>query len=168
MVIKLKKIILLLCVCLFIITGCELNNNPTSKTEELLGNYQGLDKNITYNEQDLINEEVDNNEIKEQYIKIIKKQYRNLEYEIKEETIDGDRATITTEIEVVDYKKVLNQYINNTVKTDTIHKEIIKKLNNAKEKVTYTIDFTVTKDKKGNWEMDNLTKEQKEKLLGIY
>ena len=36
------KVVLIL--ILFVLSGCNLNNNPTSKVEELLSNYQGLNK----------------------------------------------------------------------------------------------------------------------------
>ena len=162
-----KRILLLISIFIFIIVGCELNNNPTSKIEELLGKYQGLDKNIEYNENNLINTKNLSKDIIDEYKEIIKKQYRNLVYEIKEETIDGENAIVTVEIEVLDYKKVLdkNDITNITVEE---HKQIIKELKKEKDKITYTIDFTTTKDKNGNWHINPLTEEQKQKLLGNY
>lgn len=144
------------------ITGCNLNNNPTSKVEELLGKYQGLDKEITYDYTSLTNDSSLSKELIEKYKDVIKKQYRNMTYEVKEETIDGNTATITTEIEVINYKKVLEE------SKESNHETIIKELNHTKNKTTYTIDFTVTKTKKGKWIIDPITEEQKLKLLGIY
>ena len=132
------------------ITGCNLNNNPTSKVEELLGKYQGLDKEITYDYTSLTNDSSLSKELIEKY------------EEVKEETIDGNTATITTEIEVINYKKVLEE------SKESNHETIIKELNHTKNKTTYTIDFTVTKTKKGKWIIDPITEEQKLKLLGIY
>ena len=154
-----KKIILL--IILLFITACTLNNNPTSKTEELLGKYQGLDRSIKYNYTYFTNE---NNTNKEEYIELIKKQYQNLTYEIKEEKIDGNIATVTTQIEVTDYKKNLDKY----KKEEITEKELIDNLNKEKNKVNYTIDFTIKKEKNGNWKLENLNEEQKQKLLGIY
>ena len=144
------------------ITGCNLNNNPTSKVEELLGKYQGLDKEITYDYTSLTNDSSLSKELIEKYEDVIKKQYRNMTYEVKEETIDGNTATITTEIEVINYKKILED------SKESNHETIIKELNHTKNKTTYTIDFTVTKTKKGKWTIDPITEEQKLKLLGIY
>ena len=157
-----KYIITLTFIVILIITGCELNNNPTSKVEELLGKYQGLDKEINYDYNSLSNNNAMTKEQTKKYKELIKKQYRNMNYEIKEETIDGDSATITTEVEVLDYKKVLEE------KKNSSHEEIINELNRTKNKTTYTIDFTVTKDEKGKWHIDPLTEEQRLKLLGAY
>ena len=152
---------------LIILIGCSIANNPTSKVEDLLGKYQRLEKDITIDYQDL---SIDNNISKkytDEYEKIIKNQYQNLSYEIKEEIIDGDNATVTTSIEVIDYKDILNKYSKNEYTTEKYHELIIKDLKDAKNKVTYTIDFTLTKDNKDNWHIDNLTNEIKEKMLGI-
>ena len=93
---------------LIFITGCSLGNTPTSKVDELMGKYQRLDTEI----KDEIKEVVASNNIDEsyqdRYIKALEKQYCNLTYEIKNETIDGNTAIVTTQIEVTDYKKALN------------------------------------------------------------
>ena len=154
MVIILKKILL---GCLFFLVGCSLSNNPTSKVEEMLGKYQGLDKSIEY-DYTMLSDEVDlDSDIIRRYEEVIKKQYRNLSYEVNDEVIDGDMATVTVEVEVLDYKKVLDK-----------SNDIISDLDDVDDKVTYTIDFFVHKDDKGKWKLDDITMEQKEKLLGIY
>ena len=163
-----SKIIIPITIILFILTGCELNNNPTSKVEELLGKYQSKSKEITYNYTMLSKEQNLSENIIKDYNDLIKKQYQNLSYEIKEETTDGDFATITTEIEVLDYKNVLTKYESIDTTNENTQKEIIKELNDTKNKITYTIDFTCTKDDNGNWMIDELSTEQHQKLLGIY
>lgn len=100
-----KKKILMIILCFVVLVGCELSNNPTSKTEAFLLDYQMLKDNISINYTDLIEDTNVSTDIKEGYKDLIKKQYRNLSYEIKEEIIDGDIATVTTEIKVMDYKK---------------------------------------------------------------
>ena len=102
-----------------------------------------------------------------EYIKLIKDQYQNLSYEIKEEIIDGNTATVTTSVKIKDYKKIINNYNKNEYTPEEYHNLIIDDLKDAKDKVTYTIDFTLIKDSEGNWNMDDLTNEMKEKLLGI-
>ena len=154
----LKKILL---VCLLLLMGCSLSNSPTSKVEELLGKYQGLDKNINYDYTALSLDADLSDDLVNRYVDLIKKQYRNLSYEVKDEVIDGDMATVTVEIEVIDYKKVL---VDESISQLTR----IKNLEEVDDKVTYTIDFFVHKDKKGNWRVDDITLEQENKLLGIY
>ena len=106
-----KKIVSLF-IFLLLLVGCSLSNSPTSKVEELLNKYQTLDSDIKSGIDDVLKEENLNTSQKERYRKVIEKQYRNLAYEVKDERIDGDTATITVEIEVIDYKKVVNE-VNN-------------------------------------------------------
>lgn len=161
-----KKIIILMTI--IILSACSLNNTPTSKVEELLSNYQGLDKSIDYNYILLSNEAGLDQELINKYNSLLKKQYRNMSYEIKEEKIDGDKAIVTTEIEVIDYKSILDNYINNTEKTYETHEEIINKLNNENDKVTYTIEFNLKKNESNHWKLEKLSDIEEKKLLGIY
>lgn len=163
-----KKNILIIILLSTILFGCSIANSPTSKTEELLSNYQRLDENIIISYTDLITDININEDLKNNYNDLIKDQYQNLSYEIKEEIIDGNTAVVTTSIDVLDYKKVINKYNKNDYTTNKYHQLIIDDLKNTKTKVTYTIDFTLTKDNKNNWKIDNLSNEQKQKLLGIY
>jgi len=159
----LRKFFLL---CIVILTGCSLNNSPTSKVEELLGKYQGLDQSITYNYLELSGDAFISDDMVDKYVDIIKKQYRNMSYEVKDESIDGNMAVVSVQIEVTDYKKIISEY--DIDRSDDIHKKIIDELDKAKDRVNYTIDFNVIKDKNGSWYLDNLTEEVQQKLLGIY
>ena len=49
-------------------------------------------------------------------------------YQVKNERIDGDRATITTEIEVLDYKKAVNDIITFHIESDSDVQETIDKI----------------------------------------
>ena len=148
---KIKNLIILI----LLLISCSLNNTPTSKVEELMGKYQSLNKEIEINYNHLGTEK-NKKDIEE----LIKKQYKNMTFEIKEEKIDGDYATVTTEIEVLNYKDILNKYTN--------EEEIINNLKKVKDTIIYTIEFNLTKNNKEKWELDDLNEEQKNKLLGIY
>ena len=161
-----KKIIIIIYSILFILTGCSLSNSPNSKVEELLNKYQKLDKSIIISPSILANDNNLNNNLETKYSNIIKKQYKNLSYEIKNTKEDGNTAIVTTEIEVINYKKIINN--TNGPKGNIYHQKLIKSLNETQEKVTYTIDFTLTKDEKGKWIVNNLSNEIENKLLGIY
>lgn len=94
-------------------------------------------------------------------------------YEIKEEVIDGDEAQVTVAIEVVDYKKAIdeveNEYTN--IENYTIEEynhAKINKLKDAKEKVTYTLDIDVIKNNEGEWGVASLTNVDKKKIQGMY
>ena len=160
-----KKIMVFL-VFLFVMVGCSLNNNPNSKVEELLGKYQSLDSSIIISASMLSNDNNLNNKWENKYIDVIKKQYSNMGYEIKDTKEDGDKAVVTAEIEVVNYKKVINSMTGDV--NFEYHRRLINKLKSANDKVTYTIEFNLTKDNKGNWEVDSLNNDMENKLLGIY
>ena len=90
-----------------------------------------------------------------------------MSYEIKEESIDGDGATVTVEIEVMDYQKVIDKYDNNDYTLDEYHKSVLEDLEKSKDKVVYTLDINVIKDDKGNWSVVALNELERRKLLGM-
>lgn len=167
------KKILSLFIFLLLLVGCSLSNTPTSKVEELLGKYQTLDNDIKNGIDDVLKSEslTDNQKIR--YRDLIEKQYRNLTYQIKNEKIDGDTAIITTEIEVMDYKKVINETTNYYLDKDnyTVEEYNNVKLDNlekVKDKVIYTIDFEVKKDNNGNWRLSSLDNDTIKKIQGMF
>ena len=163
---RMKKIFIILLI-MIIFTGCDIANTPTSKVEELLGNYQRLDKNINIDYYSLANDENLNDDLKNKYNDLIKDQYQNLSYEIKEEEIDGNKAIVTVSIEVINYKDAVRKYNKNEYKNTEYHNLVINDLKKSKNKVNYTINFNLTKDNNDDWNIDELTYETKEKLLGI-
>lgn len=167
-----KKIISIF-IFLLLLVGCSLSNTPTSKVEDLLTKYQTLDKDIVSGIDDILEEENFTSIQKDRYKKIIERQYRNLSYEIKNERIDGDTASVTTEIEVIDYKKIINEVNNKYQGNDNYTVEEyndtkLDYLEKAKDKVKYTIDFDVKKDKNGNWQLNALSNEAIKKIQGMY
>ena len=142
---------LILIIFIFLVIGCGISNNPTSQVEDLLSKYQRLDSDIPIDYYDF---GIDIND----YEELVKRQYSNLSYDVKDEVIDGDTASVKVEIEVMDYKSVL----------DVGGDDLVDNLRNVHDKVTYTIDFIVNKDSNGNWVVDELSDEVKKKLLGIY
>ena len=146
-----------------------------------LGNYQTLNSNVIEQLDDVVENETtfDDNQ-KETYRDIMKNHYKNLTYEIKDEIIDGDMATVTVEIEVTDYTKVMtdaeqyktdnpNEFNNaeGTYDESLFTNYRLENLKNAKDKVKYTIDFTLTKND-DEWELEPLTEEQESKIHGLY
>ena len=161
-----RKILLVIIIVLIITTGCALSNNPNSRVEELLGKYQGLDNSIIISPSILANDNNLNINLDKKYSDIIKKQYQNMTYEIKDTKEDGDNAVVTAEIEVMNYKKIINNMSGDV--SEEYHNRLINKLRDVRDKVTYTIDFKLTKDNDGNWKVESLTNDMENKLLGIY
>ena len=165
-----KRIIALFAVLSFILIGCTMSNTPTSITENLFMKYMALDKDISNAIESVIEEQNFTEEHKERYRNVLEKQYKNLSYEIKDEIIDGNKATVITEIEVIDYKQSISDLtFDSTIYTkESFDEEKLNRLENATNKVTYTLELTLTKDKDGNWNLDALTNEQIKKIQGMY
>ena len=114
-----KKFFCLL-LSLLLMTGCgDISNTPMKQVEAFFNKYQTLDRDVIEDLDRVIEDEsVFNSESKQKYRNIIKKQYQNLSYKIKEEKIDGDNAFVTVEITVLDFAKVLaetREYKNNNL-----------------------------------------------------
>lgn len=179
---QIKKVILMVAV-LFLVVGCgNMMNTPTKKVEEFLSKYQTQDKDVLEQLDDVIKDAGTMIEDqKKDYRDLMKKQYQNLSYKIKDETEDGDNATVQVEIEVYDYGKAISKsetYLttNREEFLDEEKKEIdskkfldykIKQMKDVKDKVKYTINFTLTKvnDK---WKLDDISDIDRQKLHGLY
>lgn len=176
------KKVLYIIISFLLLTGCSnISNTPTRQVEGLFNKYQTLDSDVLVDLDKVIsNEKRFNATTSNEYREIMKKQYKNLTYKIKEETIDGDKAVVSAEITVLDLGKVIREaenYKNNHI--DEFKDEngnydeskylnyLIPRLKEAKEKVKYTIDMNLTKiDKK--WKLDGIDSETEDKILGIY
>lgn len=165
-----KKLLLVVLPILFLVVGCTMANTPTSKVEDLFTKYQKLDADIDTNISSVLEEQNISDAQKERYRKILEDQYKNLTYQIKEEVIDGDTATVTTEIEVLDFKRAINDLVfdSNIYTKETYDEEKLNRLEQAKDKVKYTLDLRLTKDDDGNWRLNALTNEELKKIQGMY
>lgn len=170
-----KKIICLVTILVVFLSGCNtLMNTPTKKVEELMSKYQKVDEDITDEIDALFNDDATlTQDEKNKYKDIIKKQYKNLTYTVKDETVNGDTAVVEVEIEVLDYKKIINdldsKYSNDTTLDKAKYNtEKIENLSKAKEKVRYTLEINVRKNSDGNWEVSGLTSSDRKKIQGMY
>lgn len=165
-----KKKLLLFAIPIFFLVGCSMANTPTSKVEDLFTKYQTLDTDIDTGIDDILNEQNLSTTQKDRYRSILEKQYKNLTYQIKEEIVDGDTATVVAEIEVTDLKKSINDLVfDSAIYTkETYDEEKLNRLEEAKDKVKYTLELTLTKDSDGEWKLDALTNEQIKKIQGMY
>lgn len=104
-----KKILLCFsCImAIVLLSGCSMDNTPTKKVENFLDNYKNQDETVLTQLKDMVDTDSLMDETqKRTYTDIMKKQYKDMTYTIKDEVIDGDTATVTTEIEVYDYYKI--------------------------------------------------------------
>lgn len=165
-----KKKLLLFIIPIFFLIGCDMANTPTSKVEELFNKYQTLDEDIDTGIEDILEEQNLSEAQKDRYRKILENQYKNLTYQIKEEIIDGNTATVVSEIEVLDLKKSISDltFDSDIYTKETFDEEKLTRLEKAKDKVKYTVELTLTKNDEGTWKLDALTNEIIKKIQGMY
>ena len=147
-----------------------MGNTPTSKVDELFMKYQRLDSDISNGIDAVLDEQNLTDDHRMRYRKLLENQYRNLSYNVKDEIIDGDNATVVTEIEVIDYRNSISDLtFDSTIFTKDSFDELkLDRLEQAKDKVTYTIELNLTKDDEGKWKLNALTNEQIKKIQGMY
>ena len=215
-----KKVLLVFSLILLFMTGCGTDmGTPTAKVEEFLGKYQKMDSEVLTQLDSVIStDEKMSDSQKDEYRGLMEKQYQNLSYKIKNEEIDGDKATVDVEIEVYDYatsitksKKYYNDHRdefmddtdNNTDKNNSSEEvdegdEVIggvaedaadaigdsvedmldetkkfvdyklSQLKDVTDKAKYDITFYLSKDEDGEWELENISDVDRQKLHGLY
>ncbi|MBQ7141087.1 MAG: hypothetical protein IJO32_06260 [Bacilli bacterium] len=178
-----KKILIsFLGVFLILTTGCDqIDNNPTKQVEDLMSKYQTMDDDVKDDLNTVIDTEENlNDEQRSRYKKLLEKQYKDLSYTIKDETIDGDNAIVEVEIQVTDLSKAMseaeiyldeheNEFLDdaNQFSQEKYTDYKLQKLEEADTKVKYTLELTLTKVD-DEWEVDNLTETERQKIHGIY
>ncbi len=179
---KLKNLLLIFMLPLFLV-GCNtnLNNTPTKQAEIFLGKYQTLHSDVLSDLDKVIAEEINfTKDQRDKYRSIMKMHYQELEYDVKDERVDGDKATVIVEIEVDDYSKVLDNSAKKLLDSPDEfnddsgvydHNKFVEyqldQMKNTKDKVKYTLELTFTlKDKK--WVINKLSKTEMDKLNGVY
>ena len=165
---------------LIIVTGCTLGNTPTSKVEELLKRYNSNADVVKTELGDYLSSLNLDEENQKGYEGVYLRQYSDMTYQIKDETIDGNTATVTVQVKVYDYytaEQDINSYVSshqnefygddNIYSSEKALKYRIDELKKVSDKVEYTLDFTLTKVN-NVWTVDTLTNEQLEKIHGTY
>lgn len=165
---------------LLLLVGCDFNNSPTKSTEEFLMKYQELDDAVL-SDLELVIEgttlTLDTH--KEEYTKAMKMQYSDLKYEIIEEEVDGDEATVEVKISVYDFYKIqkdaetYKETHESEFLTDEVYDEAkfmsykLKQMVNASDRVEYTIDINLTKED-NEWVVKSFDKDTLDKIHGTY
>lgn len=164
-----KKLLFLVVPVLFLV-ACTMANTPTSKVEELFSKYQKIDNEIKREITAVLDEQNLSEAQKERYRKVLENQYKNLTYQIKDEVIDGNTATVNVEIEVLDLKKAIDNLVfDNSIYTkETYDEEKLNRLESAKDKVKYSLQLTASKQDDGSWRLNALTNEETKKIQGMY
>lgn len=163
-----KKIFLIF-LLLLCTTGC-VNNHAEDAVKEYLEKYKNHDQEIINSTKELLREENLTQEQNNIYELIMKKQYTELEYQIKEEFYNGRKAVVRVELTVYDYnhskEKALEEKKNTETKNDYINLQL-KNMKEETERVKYTVDFFVNLKEK-NWVLETPNTEVLEKIHGLY
>ncbi|MDD4036023.1 MAG: hypothetical protein PHS45_01705 [Bacilli bacterium] len=177
-----KKTVFILTTFLLLVGCGMMGRTPTSRVEDFLNKYQTLNKDVTDQLTDVIG--TDNAMTKAQrdrYKALMEEQYRDMTYTIGDEAIDGNDATVKTQIEVYDYYGAVrdaedylannpNQFENEAgaFNEEQFINYRLDEIDNQKERITYTIDFALTKNDKGDWILNNTTETDRLKIHGLY
>lgn len=185
---------LLLVICVFALSACTLSmkNTPKDVVKEFLDKYKNQDNEVISDLDSTISSEYVG-DYKDRYKKIMLNQYKNLEYKIVDEVIDGNTAVVVADITVYDYSNAIansNTYLsehsdefstnkeneettsnntNNTLDNDKFLEYKLGLLENVKDRKTYTIEFSLNKNNENKkWVLDSLTNQDIEKIHGLY
>ena len=143
--------------CMISLVGCSLGkdmtNTPTKKVEAYLDGYKSLDDSVIEDIDDLLTDTEYTLEQRTRYKDLMKKHYKDIQYEIKDEKINGDKATVEDEEGNYSEEEYYNYQLDQMEKVE--------------DKVKYTVTFYLTKVN-NDWVMDELSESNKQKIHGIY
>ncbi len=175
-----KKLLSLFFV-LIMLSGCG-NKTAKSAVESYFKKYKTLDSEVLVDLENIIEKENLSEDAKDKYREVLKKQYKDLEYEILNEEYDEDITYVTTKIKVYDLYQAqvdAKNYLDNNPEeftNDGVYDEnkyILYKLDKMQDttnKIEYTITFTVAKDNddKDKYLIVQPTENDLLKIHGIY
>lgn len=155
---------------IILLTACnidKIDNTPKKKVEEYLYQYQTLSDDVLSDLNLTVEREIELDDYKNEYIEIMKNNFKNMTYVIKDEMKDGDKSNVEVEITVNNFVDAINDCKKKEI-FENITKCKIEKMKKVKEKIKYTIYFIVKKDINNNWQVEDLSEEDEDKLLGVY
>ena len=161
---------------LLVLSGCgNMNNTPTKKVEAFLNKYKTNDKDVMDDLNDvlLFDSDMTDSE-RNDYREFMKKHYQDMTYKIKDETIDGDTATVEVEITVRSYADKVNEANNYRLENasefdtdNTFASYRLDKLKDVKDTETYTINFYLNKID-DEWVINPISSDDESKINGLY
>ena len=167
-----KKTIIILCIILLLLTGCKnTTNTPSNRVEKFLHDYQNLDSRVMERLEKEAKEKNLSKKQKEKYKTLMKKQYQNLSYKIKNEEVNKDKAIVDVEIEVLNYNSsILNSkayYDNHKDEIENYNEYMLSELEKVSNKIKYSISFNLT-EYDGFWEIEDVDNYTIRKIHGLY
>lgn len=173
------KKLLVIFIILLSLTGCG-GNTAKGAVESYLKKYRNLDSEVLVDLEKLIDEENLSNKQQEKYRDVLKKQYKDLSYEVIEEEYANDISYVTVKISVYDLYKAQsdasNYLSNNPEKFYNENNEYdvnmyldykLDEMKDTTDRVEYKVTFTVIKED-DKYVVEQPTDETLEKIHGIY
>ncbi len=169
------KKVLYLFICILFMAGCGMGNTPTKKVEVFLNKYQMNDTDVIKDlDNTLMSDSTLTESERQEYREFMKKHYQDLKYKIKDEKIDGKKATVEVAVTVRNYADAVNEANEYKVKnadkfntTNTFASYRLKKLKDVTKEETYTIYFHLRKEG-SQWKLDELSDTDESKINGLY
>ena len=174
-----KKIILII-MSILLLPACTISNSPSSKVKEYLNQYNNLSDSVKLDLESKVASENLSDENKKVYKDLLTKQYRNMKYEIKDETINGDQANVKVNITVLDYykgQKAADEYVKSNPKefyndnqifnNESFNTYKLKQMSKVKDTVNYDITLNLNKVD-GQWKLESPDRITLEKIHGLY
>lgn len=152
--------------CIFCLVGCT-NKSSKEAVIEYLEKYRNFTAEI---EESLMKDLESVNwtkEQKEKYILLMKKQFVNLKYKIKEEIYNGEEATVLVDITVYNYHNSKREALKEQDESQNYIDKVLEKMNNETHTIKYTLVFK-TNYKEGVWVLEQPSEETLKKIEGIY
>ena len=173
-----RKILIFL-FSILLLTGCNTTTSPKNEVQKLFLNYNSLSSDLLIQLDSVINTEELTLEEKDKYKEVLKRQYEDLKYKIKDEVVDEDKAVVTVEIEVYNLAKVINEaqeylnanrdqfYIDRKFSNELFWDYKLDNMIKTSERIKYDLDLTLTKiDNK--WVLDELLESNRQKIHGLF
>ena len=174
------KKILVIFLAIIMLCACSLTNTPTAKVKSFLNGYNSLNDDVTADLETKVEAENLSDENKKVYLEVLKKQYKDMKYEVKDETIEGDKATVKVRITVYDLYKIDKDtvnYMNNnssefmdetgSYNENLFNKYRLNEMLKTNNTVNYDIDFYLNKVN-DEWVVEAPDRVSLEKIHGLY
>lgn len=138
-----KKFIIALMVIFMSACTLGIAVTPKQKVSEFLDKYKNQNSEVLAQLDQTIDSEISNTDYKSRYRDLMTNQYKNMEYDIKNESIEGDNAVVEVEVTVYDYSSAIrnaNTYLNENAdefkREDKTTASIVEDAKNATEDAT--------------------------------
>ena len=172
------KKILSLIILLIVLSGCG-SNTARMSVENYLKKYKTLDSEVLVDMEGVIAKEDLTKDQEEKYRNILKKQYKDLTYEVISEEYDDEVSYVTVKINVYDLYQAQSDalvylennkeefYTNGEYDLEKYVNYKLDKMLKKNDRIDYTLVFTVTKEN-NEYIVSELGTDEIKKIHAIY